>query len=203
MDKKRLFIGLTGGIGCGKSLVADYFAALSIAIVDTDVIAREVVAPDAPALDEIQQVFGDCAIASDGSLDRREMRRIVFADDEQRQQLEFILHPRIREAASIQAAAADGPYVMIVVPLMFESPMKELMDRILVVDCSVESQLERLTARDRESVEQAHRIISSQASREERLSIADDVIPNDGDRNTAKNAVRELHEFYLELANAR
>jgi dephospho-CoA kinase len=92
---------------------------------------------------------------------------------------------------------------MIVVPLMFESPMKELMDRILVVDCSVESQLERLTARDRESVEQAHRIISSQASREERLSIADDVIPNDGDRNTAKNAVRELHEFYLELANAR
>ncbi|MDE0753224.1 MAG: dephospho-CoA kinase [Woeseiaceae bacterium] len=202
-DKKRLFVGLTGGIASGKSLAADYFAALGTAIVDTDVIAREVVAPDAPALDEIQRVFGDCAIAPDGSLDRREMRRIVFADDEKRRQLESILHPRIREAASIQTAEADGPYVMIVVPLMFESPMKESMDRILVVDCSVETQLERLTARDRESVEQARLIIASQASREERLSIADDVISNDGDRNTTKHAVQELHEFYLQLAIAR
>lgn len=161
------------------------------------------VAPGAAALDEIQLAFGDSAIATDGSLNRREMRRIVFADDERRQQLESILHPRIRKAASLQAAAAIGPYVMIVVPLMVESPMQASMDRILVVDCSVKTQLERLTARDRETVAQARRMIASQASREERLSIADDVISNDGNRDTSKNAVQELHEFYLELANAR
>jgi len=159
------------------------------------------VAPGAPALDEIQRAFGDSVITADGSLDRREMRRIIFANDEQRLRLESILHPRIREAASTQAAAAIGPYVMIVVPLMVESPMKESMDRILLVDCSVETQLERLTVRDRESVEQARRMIASQATREERLAIADDVISNDGDRLATRIAVQELHEFYLELAN--
>lgn len=191
---------MTGGIASGKSLVADCFADLGAAIVDTDVIAREVVAPGSAALDEIQQVFGDKVITSDGSLDRREMRRIIFADDEQRLLLESILHPRIREATLIQAAEVSGPYVMIVVPLMVESPMQASMDRILVVDCEVQTQLERLTARDRETVAQARRMIAAQASREERLSIADDVISNDGDRETTKHAAQELHEFYLQLA---
>ncbi len=200
-DSKRFTVGLTGGIASGKSLVADYFADLGVAIVDTDIIAREVVAPGAPALDEIKQVFGDTTIAADGSLNRRELRKIVFADDDLRQELEAILHPKIRAAAATQAAAVTGPYVMVVVPLMVESPMKTSMDRILVVDCSVETQLRRLTARDNETLEQAQRMIAAQSSREDRLAIADDLISNDGDREATKQAVLELHEMYLALAD--
>ena len=133
--QNRLRIGLTGGIASGKSLVAGYFEDLGVPVIDTDVIAREVVAPGMPALDEIRATFGEAVIANDGSLDRQEMRRIVFSDNEKRRQLETILHPLIRESAARQAHAANGPYVIVVVPLLFESPMKESMDRILVVDC--------------------------------------------------------------------
>lgn len=197
-----MFIGLTGGIASGKSLVADYFAALGVPIVDTDVIAREVVAPGSPALDEIRRIFGVGVIAADGSLDRQAMRRIVFADDAERQRLELILHPRIRDAALSQANNARGPYVMIVVPLLFESPMKDSMDRILVVDCRVETQLQRLTARDNEDRESAERMLAAQASREQRLSIADDVITNDGERADTEAAVHALHNFYLTLTGS-
>ncbi len=168
-------------------------------VVDTDVIARQVVAPGMPALDEIHAAFGAAVIANDGSLDRQEMRRIVFSDDEKRRQLEKILHPRIRESATQQANAAKGPYVIVVVPLLFESPMKESMDRILVVDCSEDTQLRRLTARDNEDADSARRIIATQASREERLSIADDVITNDGSLDDTRVAVAALHNFYLSL----
>jgi dephospho-CoA kinase len=195
----KLTIGLTGGIASGKSLVAGYFEDLGVPVIDTDVIAREVVAPGMPALDEIQARFGAAVIAKDGSLDRQEMRRIVFSDDGKRQQLESILHPLIRESAARQADAAQGPYVIVVVPLLFESPMRESMDRILVVDCSEQTQLRRLTARDNEDVTSARRIIATQASREERLSIADDVITNDGSRDDTRNAVAALHNFYLSL----
>ena len=194
-------IGLTGGIASGKSTVADLFAAFGVPIVDTDVIAREVVEPGEPALDEIRGVFGDDVIKEDGVLDRARLREIVFADDAGRTQLESILHPRIRDAAFLQATHASGPYVIIVVPLLFESPMKNAMDRILVVDCSEETQFRRLADRDNESEEQARRIIAAQASRAERLSIADDVISNDGNLAETCDAVRSLHEFYLRLAN--
>lgn len=168
-------------------------------VIDTDVIAREVVAPGMPALDEIRATFGETVIANDGSLDRQEMRQIVFSDNEKRRQLETILHPLIRESAARQAHAANGPYVIVVVPLLFESPMKESMDRILVVDCKKETQLRRLTARDNEDAESASRIIATQASREERLSIADDVITNDGSPKETRVAVDALHNFYLSL----
>lgn len=196
-----LRIGLTGGIASGKSTVADLFAELGVAIVDTDVIAREIVAPGQPALDEIQDVFGKAVIAEDGSLDRRELRKIVFADDSQRARLESILHPRIREAAFEQAEQASGPYVVIVVPLMFESPMRHAMDRILVVDCDQETQLRRLRERDNESEEQARRIIAAQSSRKDRLSIADDIISNDGDLDSIRDAVSAMHRFYLDIAS--
>ena len=196
-----LKIGLTGGIASGKSTVADLFAALGVPIVDTDVIAREVVAPGEPALDEIREVFGVGVFAADGSLDRARLREIVFADDARRTELESILHPRIRERAFQQASMVSAPYVIIVVPLLFESPMKHAMDRILVVDCSEETQLRRLTERDTGSVEQALRMIAAQASREERLSIADDVISNDGDLAKTRDAVHSLHKYYLGLAN--
>ena len=170
-------------------------------VVDTDVIARDVVMPGAPALDEICERFGETVISNDGALDRRALRAIVFSDDKARRDLEAILHPRIRDEAFRRAAAATGPYVVIVVPLLFESPMKDAMDRILVVDCSEATQLERLMARDNESAEQGRRIMATQASRQQRLSIADDVISNDSDRESAKKAVQNLHERYLMLAN--
>ena len=199
-DSNLLKIGLTGGIASGKSTVANLFAALGVSIVDTDVIAREIVLPGKPALDEIRTAFGECVIGKNGSLDRSRLREIVFADDALRAKLESILHPRIRDAAMQQAVHASGPYVIIVVPLLYESPMKDEMDRILVVDCSEETQLRRLTERDDVSEILARRMIAAQASRAERRSIADDVICNDNDLSGTRDAVRSLHNFYLGLA---
>jgi len=197
-----LRIGLTGGIASGKSTVANFFSDLGVSIVDTDVIAREVVEPGQPALDEIRENFGNEVIAENGSLDRSRLREIVFADDAMRTALEAILHPGIRDAAFEQADKAGGPYVIIVVPLLFESPMKQAMDRILVVDCDVEMQLRRLKSRDNETEEQARRMIAAQASRTERLSIADDVITTDGSLTETRAAVEALHQVYLGLAAA-
>ncbi len=190
-------IGLTGGIASGKSTVADMFADLGVELVDTDVIARDVVEPGQPALAEIRDAFGNEVIDSDGSLDRRRLRAIVFADPSRRRQLEGILHPKIRAEAARQSAAARSPYHLVVVPLMVESPMKNEMQRVLVVDCSEETQLERLLARDFESEDQARRMLAAQASREDRLAIADDVIRNEGDLEETRRQVLELHAFYL------
>jgi dephospho-CoA kinase len=200
-SKSRQFIvGLTGGIASGKSTVADFFNELGVTVVDTDIVAREVVTPGQPALDEIREAFGPGVIATDGSLDRQAMRQIVFADEEKRRTLESILHPRIREESFAQAESAAGPYVIIAVPLLYESPMSDSMDRILVVDCSEETQIRRLMARDGESREQACRILATQATREQRLSIADDVIDNDQDLETSREAVQGLHAHYSRLA---
>ena len=196
-----LRIGLTGGIASGKSTVADLFAELGVPIIDTDLIAREVVEPGRPALDEIRETFGPSAIDADGRLDRNAMRAIVFADDAKRRTLEGILHPRIRAEAARQAALATGPYHIVVVPLLAESPMRAEMDRILVVDCSVATQLERLLARDAGSRDQAERMIAAQATREERLAIADDVIENDGDLADTRRQVADLHAHYLSLVD--
>ena len=192
---------MTGGIASGKSLVADGFARLGVPVVDTDIVARQVVEPGAPALREIVAAFGEAVVDDTGGLDRRALREIVFSDDASRKRLESILHPVIRDETFRQAEAAVGPYVIIVVPLLFESPMKEAMDRILVVDCSEETQLKRLMSRDNESAEQARRIMATQATRKERLSIADDVIVNDRTPAVAREAITALHESYLALAH--
>ena len=202
MPEDKFIVGLTGGIASGKSLVADYFAQLGVAVIDTDVVAREVVEPGQPALAEVVDAFGAGILDDAGALDRRALREIVFADEASRKTLEGILHPLIREETFRQAEAASGPYVVIVVPLLFESPMKAAMDRILVVDCSEETQEERLMARDNESAAQARRIMATQATRKERLSIADDVVANDGTREALYEAVVALHESYLELAGS-
>ena len=138
---------------------------------------------------------------SEGMLDRKAMRKVVFADESKRRELESILHPRIREAAIVLAEAVADPYVIIVVPLLVESPMKEFMDRVLVVDCSEDVQLSRLLARDTENEEQARRMISAQASRDERLAIADDVVLNDADLDGTRRKIDALHNDYLELSN--
>ena len=201
-DSRPLRIGLTGGIASGKSTVADCFAAAGVPIIDTDVIAREVVEPGQPALEEIRAAFGDAVFTDEGRLDRAAMRKLVFSDHELRRQLESILHPRIGAATIEQANAAGGAYQVIVVPLLTESALRDAMDRVLVVDCSEETQLERLLARDAESSEQARRILAAQASREERLAIADDVITNDAGLDELRTQVMDLHERYLELAVA-
>ena len=199
--KRPLRIGLTGGIASGKSTVADLFAARGVPVIDTDVIAREVVEPGRPALAEIAREFGPDILDEEGRLNRRRLRDVVFRDDKRRETLEAILHPRIREETEAQAAAAGGAYQLIVVPLLVESPMQATMDRILVVDVSEETQLERLLQRDAESEVQARRMIAAQASREDRLRIADDVLDNDGTLDATADQVDRLHQKYLELSS--
>lgn len=199
---RPLRIGLTGGIASGKTTVANFFAELGIPVIDTDVIAREVVAKGAPALAQIRADFGDEVFDDDGVLDRKAMRRLVFSDDGKRRRLEAILHPRIRDAVIAQAQTVTDPYMVIVVPLLVGSPMKQFMDRVLVVDCSEDVQLDRLTTRDAENEEQARRIIAAQASRDERLAIADDVVLNDADLDATRGQVATLHKQYLELSNS-
>jgi dephospho-CoA kinase len=198
---RPLRIGLTGGIASGKSTVAEIFAELGALVIDTDVIAREVVGPGQPALDEIRQVFGPQVFAPDGTLDRAAMRAVIFADETGRHKLEAILHPRIQEATMEQAASAGGAYQLIVVPLLVESPLRSFVDRVLVVDCDKETQIRRLLARDAENEQQARRMIAAQASREERLAIADDVIQNDGELREARDQVLALHQSYLQRAS--
>ena len=193
-------IGLTGGIASGKTTVANLFAELGATVIDTDVIAREVVAPGQPALEEIASTFGTEVLQPDGSLDRAALRARVFANAEDRKRLEAITHPRIRAEALRQADAGGGPYQLIVVPLLVESPLREFVDRILVVDCPEETQIQRLMARDADTEAQARRILDAQSSRDERLAIADDVITNDGSLDETRRQVVALHEIYRALA---
>jgi dephospho-CoA kinase len=193
-------IGLTGGIASGKSMVANLFAELGAVVIDTDVIAREVVMPGLPALDEIVHAFGDTIVDKNGALNRSQLRQIIFADESARQRLEAILHPRIQEETLRQAESAGGPYQLIVVPLLVGSPLRHFVDRTLVVDCSEETQIQRLMARDAETEQQARAILDAQASREERLAIADDVIDNDESVANTRHQVITLHEIYLSLA---
>jgi len=199
-DTRPLRIALTGGIASGKSTVADMFAERGVAVIDTDIIAREIVQPGEPALNEIRERFGDAVIDESGQLDRSSMRKIIFADDAARHDLEAILHPRIGAEVYRRAEAATGPYQMIVVPLLVNSPLREFADRILVVDCAREKQLQRLLLRDSESLQQAEKILDAQSSREERLQIADDVIRNDDGLKELHDAVTALDQQYRSIA---
>lgn len=195
-----LRVGLTGGIASGKSTVADMFAERGVPVIDTDVIAREVVEPGQPALDEVRNRFGDDIVDAAGNLDRAALRQLIFADDEARRDLEAILHPRIGAETRRQSEAADAPYQLIVVPLLTESALLKFVDRVLVVDCDETRQIERLLARDAESVEQARRILNAQASREQRLAIADDVINNDEGLSHLREQVDRLDRQYRQQA---
>lgn len=190
-------VGLTGGIASGKTAVSDFFAAHGIAIVDTDLIAREIVEPGQPALFEITQRFGESIVKHGGELDRAALRERVFHDAKARQALEKITHPRIRAAARDAVNAAVGPYVVFVVPLLVESPLRYAVDRILVVDVEPPVQLARLLQRDGVSAATAEAMIAAQTDRETRLAAADDVITNSGTLDDLKHAVEQLHEQYL------
>lgn len=194
-------VGLTGGIGSGKSTIANAFASHGVNIVDTDRIAHQVSAPGGAAIDALRAQFGDAAIASDGSMDRDWMRQRVFDNEQERRKLEQILHPIIRQITNEQVMAQPKPYVMIDVPLLIESGNWESRcDRVLVVDCQVQTQIERVMKRNGFTRERIDSIIAVQATREQRLAAADDVIDNDADLAQSLKHVDELHKQYLTLA---
>jgi len=196
-------IGLTGGIGSGKSTVADLFAARGVPLIDTDIIAHQVTAPGGVAMPLIASEFGSGFLAPDGSLDRARMRELVFTDDTAKARLEAILHPLIRAETERQRQAAGGPYHIVVVPLLVESGnWTSRVSRVLVVDCPVETQIERVMRRNGFPREQVLAIIAKQASRETRLAAADDIVRNDeaATLETLAAQVDELHARYLELA---
>ena len=193
-------IGLTGGIASGKTTVANLFAELGVTVIDTDQLARDVVEPGTPALARIVSAFGPEMLEPTGRLDRRRMRDRVFAHPEDRKLLESITHPAIRAELARRSASAQGPYQMHVIPLLIEGGSRAGLDRVLVVDCPTENQLGRLIQRDGSTVEQARQILGAQATREQRLSAATDVITNSGDLAALKPQVQALHELYLALA---
>ncbi|MBX5460033.1 MAG: dephospho-CoA kinase [Steroidobacteraceae bacterium] len=203
MTRPPLRVGLTGGIASGKSTVARLFAALGVPVIDTDVLAREVVAPGSPVFQQIVARFGAGVLAADGSLNRRALRAIVFSDASARADLEALTHPAIRALLAVRAAEAGGEYQIHVIPLLVETNGQERVDRVLVVDCSEELQIRRLQARDGSTEEQARRMLAAQASRAARLAIADDVIRNEGDVGMLRDQVEKLHLRYLELARQR
>ena len=200
-SKQSFKVGLTGGIASGKTTVANHFVDLGVPVIDTDIIARQIVRHGEPALSEIRDCFGDSVINESGELDRNAMRKLIFSDDAMRIALERILHPRIGAETRRQSAAADGNYQIIVVPLLVGSPLLEFIDRVLVVDCDADTQVERLLARDAESTKQARRIIATQASRDERLAIADDIVRNNQGLSEIKQQVEMLDKKYRSLAD--
>ncbi|MEY3976908.1 MAG: dephospho-CoA kinase [Pseudomonadota bacterium] len=193
-------IALTGGIASGKSAVAALFEAHGVPVIDSDVIARDVVAPGSPALAAIRRRFGDVVLQSDGSLDRRALREQVFADPTARRDLETITHPAIRERMQAWSQTAPGPYQIHMIPLLVESGGRRDFDRVLVVDCPEALQIQRVMQRDGVDASSAQKVLDAQASRAERLAIADDVIVNDGDRSKLSGDVDALHERYLKLS---
>lgn len=194
-------VGLTGGIGSGKSAASSLFESLGAAVVDTDVIAHELTAPGGAAIESIRNAFGDEVIDARGALDRAAVRRKVFADASAKARLEAILHPMIRAEADRRSAAARAPYVVLVVPLLVESGgYRSRVRRVAVVDCPEEVQVARVMTRSGLSAEEARAIMAAQASREQRLAVADDVIDNGGDLAALRPQVEALHRRYLEMA---
>ena len=194
-----LVIGLTGGIGSGKSTVADLFRQLDVPVIDTDDISHQLVEPGKPALEEIKMNFGD-VLTQNGELDRAKLRQVVFDDPDKRQQLEIILHPRIQDQVRVQLSGLQSDYVLVVIPLLAEKGKWSFIDRVLVVDCDEETQLQRSMNRDNQSEQQIKNIIKSQASRQQRLAIADDIITNESGLDHLQLNVQQLDKKYQQLA---
>jgi dephospho-CoA kinase len=190
-------VGLTGGIGSGKSAASQWFEHQDIHVVDADVVAREVVQPGQPALEKIAQHFGDWVLQADGQLDRRALRDYVFQHPEARQQLEAITHPIIRQSILSQLQQAQSAYVILVSPLLFETGQDRMTHRNLLVDVSEATQLKRASQRDAQSTEQIQKIIATQMPRSEKLKRADDVVHNEGTLDELYQQLMRLHTDYL------
>lgn len=195
-----LVIGVTGGIGSGKTAATDRFQAHGITVVDADLASRVVVEPGRPALASIAEHFGPDVIAADGTLDRRALRSIVFADPEQRKWLEKLTHPLIAQEIVSQIQGSQSPYTILASPLLLESSQHQMVSRVLVIDVPVELQIARTITRDNTTDEGVKAIIAAQMPREDRLSRADDVICNDQDLAHLQMEVDKLHAIYLKLA---
>jgi dephospho-CoA kinase len=197
----KLVVGLTGGIGSGKSAAAEEFARLGATVVDTDAIAHELTAPGGAAIPDVERIFGKEAIAASGAMDRARMREQVFADPAAKRALESLLHPLIREQSRRRIEAAQGPYVVHVVPLLVESAdYRKRVDRVLVIDCPEELQVARVRQRSALSDGEVRAIMATQATRADRLAAADDIIDNSGSLDALRRQVAALHQRYLEYS---
>jgi dephospho-CoA kinase len=194
---------LTGGIASGKTAVANEFTQLGIVVIDTDQLSRDVVAPGTPGLSQISKEFGPSVIGEDGTLDRRKLRQLVFADTEKRRRLEAIVHPAVREELRRQSLLATSAYQIHAIPLFIEGGGKGDYDRVLVVDCPESLQIQRVMQRDQVDEMQARQVLAAQATRQQRLAIADDVISNNSDIESLRAQVLSLHDRYLALAEAK
>ena len=198
-----LIVGLTGGIGSGKSTVAERFAARGVPCIDADQLTRDLVEPGEPLLERLVASFGEGILDAQGRLDRRQLRERVFADPAERRRLEALMHPAVYAAMRERIAALDAPYCLLVIPLLVETGAQSRVHRVLAVDVDEATQRARTTARDGVSPEQVDAILASQASRAGRLAAADDVIDNGGDRDALEARVEALHHRYLALAQSR
>lgn len=204
MPPGKLSVGLTGGIGSGKSTVAEMFRECGAAVIDSDVISHRLTQPEGAAIPAIRNAFGSEHIDGNGALDRARMRQLVFADASAKRRLETILHPLIRDEMLAQARVATTPYLLLVVPLLLEAPgYAELVQRILVVDCPEQTQLERTMQRSGLNVNEVRAIMGQQLGRDERLRRADDVIRNEGDFEDLRLQVEHLHRQYLSMASGK
>ena len=199
--KDTLKIGLTGGIASGKSTVCDLFSQLSVEIIDADTISHDLTKSDGLAFQEILDHFGDRILGSDGELDRQQLRSIIFNDVAEKQALENIIHPKVLDKINKNISDSTAPYLIIAVPLMIETGMNQLMDRVLLIDCSIETQVRRLIERDKCTKQQAQSIIENQASLESKRAICDDVIVNEEctSLDHLKTEVIRLNSFYSNL----
>jgi len=196
----QFIVGLTGGIGSGKTTVSNLFAERGITVVDADVIARQVVKPGTPLLAAIHEYFGDNVLLEDGNLNRRWLREAIFGNQEDKKWLESVMHPAIRNELLSQLRQASSEYAILSAPLLIENQLTRFCDRVLVVDVSEEAQYQRTINRDQSNAEQVRKIIESQVSRSTRLKAADDVIDNSGNPEQLPDQVQKLHESYLKFA---
>ncbi len=197
-----LRVGLTGGIGCGKSAACQIFTELGIPVIDADQLSREVVTPGAPGLKALTQLLGHSILAPDLTLNRRALRDRIFAEPALRDAIEAILHPLIKQRMVEQAAALNAPYVILAIPLLLEAGWGDMVDRILVIDCPVPTQIARTMARDGVSQPQVEAIIAAQVNRAERLARGDDIVTNDSTLAQLRKQLVTLHSRYLQLAAA-
>lgn len=198
-----LVIGITGGIGSGKSAATDYLASKGITVVDADRVSRTVVEPGRPALEEIRAHFGQGVIQEDGTLDRRALREIVFADAAERKRLEAITHPAIAREMLAQIQSSTSPYTILVSPLLLETSQRQMVDRVLLVDVPEPLQMERTARRDQVPETQVRQIMQAQMDRQERRRRADDIVVNDDSLESLYRQLDELHEKYLDMARKR
>jgi len=196
-----LVIGLTGGIGSGKTAASEQFAALGVPVIDADQLSRELTRPGMPALRQIVDCFGADILTPAGQLDRAALRERIFSDPAARQKLEDILHPAIRQEMSRRLKTLQSPYAVLVIPLLIEAGQQDLVDRILLIDVPPALQRRRVLERDKISAEQLDNILSAQLSREQRLADADDIINNEGDLADLRQAIGHIHQTYLALSS--